>query len=124
MKIMGNMVQDSNSCPPRIMELLLDHRRNSKESKHGRRWSKNIVRLRLKMWCHSPQAYSDLRSSRFLLFTFNYKNKLHQKVGIIKEILHWMENEAVNKNIPPEGNKGGLMLDKKSIQSDLQFHWR
>ena len=30
MKIMGNIVQDSN-CPPRIMQLLLDQQRNLKE---------------------------------------------------------------------------------------------
>ena len=35
-----------------------------------------------------------------------------------------MKNEAVNKSTPPEGNKGGLMLDEMSIESDLQFHSR
>ena len=59
MKIMGNIVQDSN-CPPRIMQLLLDQQRNLKESKTGRRWSKEIIRLCLTMWCRSPRAYGDL----------------------------------------------------------------
>ena len=66
MKIMGNIVQDSN-CPPRIMQLLLDQQRNLKESTTGRRWSKEIIRLCLTMWCRSPRAYGDLRSSGFLL---------------------------------------------------------
>ena len=128
MKIMGNIVQDSN-CPPRIMQLLLDQQRNLKESKTGRRWSKEIIRLCLTMWCRSPRAYGDLRSSGFLLLPSHrllqiYKNKIHQKAGINKEILHWMKNEAVNKNIPPEGYEGGLMLDEMSIQSDLQFYSR
>lgn len=128
MKIMDKIVQDSN-CPPRITELLLDQQRNMRLTKHGRRWSKNLIRICLTMWCRSPRAYGDLRSSGFLLLPSQrllqiYKNKIHQKAGINKEILHWMKNETLNKNIPPEGYEGGLALDEMSIQSDLQFHWR
>ena len=35
-----------------------------------------------------------------------------------------MANEATMKGIPPEGFQGGLILDKMSIQQDLQFRKR
>lgn len=33
-----------------------------------------------------------------------------------------MKNEAIQRNLPPEGYEGGLILDELSIQSDLQFY--
>jgi hypothetical protein len=37
------------------------------------------------------------------------KNKLKNK------------NEALSRNLPPDGYEGGLILDEMSIQSDLEF---
>jgi len=93
---------------------------------HGRRWSKDIIRMCLTLWCRSPRGYTDLRNSGFIVLPSqkilqNYKNIVHQEAGINKEILHWMANEAQIKNIPPEGCEGGLVIDEMSIQPDLQF---
>lgn len=33
-----------------------------------------------------------------------------------------MQNEAMQRDLPPEGYEGGLILDEMSIQSDLQFY--
>lgn len=32
-----------------------------------------------------------------------------------------MKNEALSRNLPPDGYEGGLILDEMSIQSDLEF---
>ena len=93
---------------------------------HGRRWSKDIIRMCLTLWCRSPRGYADLPNSGFIVLPSqkslqNYKNIVHQEAGINKEIFHWMANEAQIKSIPPEGYEGGLVIDEMSIQPDLQF---
>jgi hypothetical protein len=50
-----------------------------------------------------------------------YKNKINQKPEINNELIHWMKNEALSRNLPPDGYEGGLILDEMSIQSNLEF---
>ena len=125
MEVIFNEV--SKDCPPNILELLMSHKNALSSHPNGRRWDTNIIRLCLTLWCRSPKCYADLRESGFLVLPSQkllqiYKNKIHQKAGLNKELLHWMKNEAMHKNIPPEGYEGGLILDEMSIQSDLQFY--
>ena len=114
-------------CPPKIMEFLVSQQKALSNHPNGRRWSKNIIRLCLTLWCRSPRSYTELKNSGFLVLPSQkilqiYKNKFHQKAGINKELLHWMKNEALHRNLPTEGYEGGLILDEMSIQSDLQFY--
>jgi len=117
----------SKGCPRKIMEFLQSQKSALSSHPNGRRWNANIIRLCLTMWCRSPKSYSDLIQSGFVVLPSQkvlqvYKNKFHQKAGLNKELLHWMKNEALHKNLPPEGYEGGLILDEMSIQSDLQFY--
>jgi len=50
-----------------------------------------------------------------------YKNKINQKPGINNELIHWMKNETLSRNLSPDGYEGGLILDEMSIQSNLEF---
>jgi hypothetical protein len=114
-------------CPPKIAQFLQSQQRALTTSKYGNRWSKDIIRVCLSLWCRSPRGYKDLRSSGFLMLPSErllqiYKNRVHQKAGINRELVHWMRSEAICKNLPPEGFEGGLILDEMSIQSDLQFY--
>jgi len=125
MEVIFNEV--SKDCPPKILEFLMSQKKALSSHPNGRRWDTNIIRLCLTLWCRSPKCYADLRESGFLVLPSQkllqiYKNKIHQKAGLNKELLHWMKNEAMHKNIPPEGYEGGLILDEMSIQSDLQFY--
>lgn len=93
---------------------------------NGRRWSKDLVRLCLTLYCRSPRGYNELRGSNFLILPSQnllriYKNSVHQEAGVNKDMLEWMANEAKIKNIPPARFQGGLMIDEMSIQPDLQF---
>lgn len=81
----------------------------------------------LTLCCRSPRGYVDLRDNGFVQLPSErllhiYTNKVNQKPGINKELLHWMKNEALSRNLPPEGYEGGVLLDEMSIQSDLQFY--
>jgi hypothetical protein len=48
-------------------------------------------------------------------------NDLLDYKEINNELIHWMKNEALSRNLPPDGYEGGLILDEMSIQSDLEF---
>lgn len=114
------------SSPPKVIEFLTSQQDALSRKPKGRRWNKNIIRICLTMWCRSPKCYKDLRDSGFMLLPSQrilqiYKNKIHQKPGINKELIQWMKNEALCRNLPPDGYEGGLMLDEMSIQSDLEF---
>ncbi|CAG2216361.1 unnamed protein product [Mytilus edulis] len=126
----GDMTEIFNKifpdCSVKMQTFLLSQKMALERHPFGRRWNKEIIRLCLTLWCRSPKGYIELRNSNFLILPSHnllqrYKNSVEQKSGINKEILHWMANEAKIKNIPPEGYKGGLMIDEMSIQPDLQF---
>ena len=124
--IFNNVIKD---CPPKIMEFLVSQQDALSKHPNVRRWSKNIIRLCLTLRCRSPGAYSDLRDSGFLILPSQrilqiYKNKFHQKAGINKDLVHWMKNEALSRNIPSEGFEGGLIMDDMSIQCYLQFYFK
>lgn len=73
---------------------------------NGRRWSKDIIRLCLTLYCRSPRGYNELRGSNFLILPSQnllrkYKYSVHQEAGVNKDMLEWMANEAKIKNIPP-----------------------
>ena len=117
----------SKDCPPKILEFLLSQKKAMSAHPHGRRWNMSLIRLCLTLWCRSPKCYGQLRDSGYLILPSQktlqiYKNKFHQKPGINKELLHWMKNEALHRNLAPEGYEGGLIFDEMTIQSDLQFH--
>lgn len=72
---------------------------------NDKRWSKDIVRLCLTLYCRSPRGYNELRGSNFLILPSQnllrkYKNSVHQEAGVNKDMLEWMANEAKIKNIP------------------------
>jgi hypothetical protein len=45
-----------------------------------------------------------------------YKNKFQQKAGFNQDLLYWMKNETMQRNLSPEGYEGDLILDEMSIQ--------
>ncbi|CAG2254808.1 unnamed protein product [Mytilus edulis] len=117
----------SKDCSSQILEFLMSQKKALSNHPNGRCWNANIIRLCLTLWCRSPQCYTDLRDSGFLILPSQqilqiYKGRFHQKAGLNKELLHWMKNEAMHRNLSPEGYDGGLVLDEMSIQSDLQFY--
>ncbi|CAG2190200.1 unnamed protein product [Mytilus edulis] len=117
----------SKDCSSQILEFLMSQKKALSNHPNGRCWNANIIRLCLTLWCRSPQCYTDLRDSGFLILPSQqilqiYKGRFHQKAGLNKELLHWMKIEAMHRNLPPEGYDGGLVLDEMSIQSDLQFY--
>lgn len=59
-----------------------------------------------------------LPSAKLLIL---YKNCVRQKVGFHDDIFEWMYNEATRLEVPKEGFVGGIVLDKMSIQEDLQI---
>ena len=122
--ILDSIIPD---CPPKVLAFLKSQQKALKTSKHGRRWDKDIVRMCLSLWCRSPRGYKDLRESGFMVLPSQrllqiHKNKVHQKPGVNKDLMHWMRTDAECKNLPPEGYEGGLILDEMSIQPDLQFY--
>lgn len=113
-------------CSLKMQTFLMNQKMALERNPNGRRWSKEIVRLCLTLYCRSPRRCSELRNSIFLILpSYNllrkYKNSVHQEAGIKKDMLEWMANEAKLKNIPPAGYEGGLIIDEMSIQPDLQF---
>jgi hypothetical protein len=75
------------------------------------------------------KCYKELRDSWFLLLPSQrtlqiYKNKINQKPGINIELIHWMKNEALSRNLPPDGYERGLILDEMSIQRDGNVYVR
>ena len=115
-----------NISPPKIVEFLVSQQKALSHKPKGRRWSKSIIRICLTLWCRSQKCDKELRDSGFLLLPSQrtlqiYKNKINQKPGINNELIHWMKNEALSRNLPPGGYEGGLILDEMSIQSDLEF---
>lgn len=106
-----------SNCPPRMLAFLQSQQRAMNTSKNGRRWNKDIIRMCLSLWCRSPRGYKDLRDSGFMVLPSQqllqiYKNKVHQKPGVNKDLMYWMLSEAERKNLPPEGYDGGLILDE------------
>ena len=113
-------------CPPKVLEFLISQQQALSHKPKGRRWNKNIIRICLTLWCRSPKCYKDLRDSGFLVLPSQrilqiYKNKINQKPGVNIDLLHWMKNEAISRNLPPHGYEGGIILDEMSVQSDLEF---
>lgn len=99
---------------------------NVNKNPKGRRWDPAIIRLCLTLYCRSPKNYEFLSKSGYLILPSSkqirtYKNKVDQKPGINKEVLAWMKNEAVLRDLPKEGYEGGLLLDEMSLQDDLQL---
>lgn len=112
--------------PPKIVAFLVLQQKALSHKPKGRRWSKSIIRICLTLWCRSQKCCKELRDSGILLLPSQrtlqiYKNKINQKPGINNELIHWMKNEALSRNLPPDGYEGGLILDEMSIQSDLEF---
>lgn len=52
-----------------------------------------------------------------------YKNQIKQKPGILKDNLKWMQTEAKKRNLEGSEVNGGLLIDKMSIQDDLQHSY-
>lgn len=109
-----------------MQTFLMSQKMALERNPNGRRWSKDLVRLCLTLYCRSPRGYNELRGSNFLILPSQnllriYKNSVHQEAGVNKDMLEWMANEAKIKNIPPARFQGGLMIDEMSIQPDLQF---
>ncbi|KAK3099914.1 hypothetical protein FSP39_011714 [Pinctada imbricata] len=122
--ILGSLIKE---CPPKMVEFLKSQQKALNISPYGNRWSKTLIRICLTLWCRSPKAYGDLKDSGLMVLPSQrllqiYKNRIHQRAGVNKELLHWMQNEALLKNVPEEGKEGGLMLDEMSIQTDLQMY--
>jgi len=97
--------------PPKIVEFLVSQQKALSHKPKGRRWSKSIIRICLTLWCRSQKCYKELRDSGFLLLPSQrtlqiYKNKINQKPGINNELIHWMKNEALSRNLPPGGYEG------------------
>lgn len=93
-------------CSLKMQTFLMNQKMALERNPNGRRWSKEIVRLCLTLYCRSPRGCSELRNSIFLILpSYNllrkYKNSVHQEAGIKKDMLEWMANEAKLKNIPP-----------------------
>ena len=79
-------------CNLKISTFLCSQKMALERDPHGRRWSKDIIRMYLTLWCRSPRGYTDLRNSGFIVLPSqkilqNYKNIVHQEAGINKEIL-------------------------------------
>jgi hypothetical protein len=116
-------------CSLKMQTFLMSQKMALERNPNGRRWSKDIIRLCLTLYCRSPRGYSELRNSNFLILPSQnllrkYKNTVHQQAGINNDVLEWMTNEAKLKNIPPAGFQGGLIIDEMAIQPDLQFRKR
>lgn len=80
-----------------------------------------IIRLCLSIWNRSPEAYKELKESGMLVLPSGrilqmYKNSCTQNPGLNESVGQWMEQEAIRKNIGPEGREGGIILDEMSIQ--------
>ena len=74
----------------------------------------------------SPNAYCGFTSSGTLMLPCkstlqSYKNRVQQSVGIVKDNLSWMWNEAQRRKLTTCNFKGGLLLDEMSIQDNLQI---
>ncbi|KAJ8313792.1 hypothetical protein KUTeg_008353 [Tegillarca granosa] len=109
-------------CSDKMKTFLLSQKMAMETNPNGRRWDRDIVHLCLTLWCRSPKGYNELRNSKFLMLPSakllqRFKNMVNQESGIKKDMLQWM----ANKNIPPEGYEGGLIIDEMSIQPDLQL---
>ena len=113
-------------CPERLKVFLLSQKNAATSCPKGRIWNKDIIRICLSLWCRSPRGYSDLRSSGFMVYPSSgllqyYKNSVNQVSGINTEMLIWMQNEAKNHNLSPEGYEGDILLDEMIIENDIQL---
>jgi hypothetical protein len=93
---------------PKVLAFLMSQKKAISSHPNGRRWNSNIIRLCLTLWSRSPKCYTDFRDSGFLVlpsqkFLQVYTNKFQQKAGCNQDLLHWMKNEAMQRNLPPEG---------------------
>ncbi|XP_053406466.1 uncharacterized protein LOC128559246 [Mercenaria mercenaria] len=98
---------------------------NIKEPK-ARRWDKNVIRVCLAMYCRSPRTYEDLKCTGMLVLPSTrllryYKNSVHQKPGLHEDQLSWVAQEAGNAGLSEFGRRCGILLDKMTIQDDLQL---
>lgn len=49
-----------------------------------------------------------------------YKNSCSQNPGLNDSVGQWMKQEAMKRNIGPEGREGGIILDEMAIQVRIQ----
>lgn len=114
------------SCTDKMKLFFTAQRDALKAKPKGRRWNKDVIRTCLTIWCRSPRAYVELKSSGFFILPSTrilqyYKNSVNQVSGFNKELLHWMLNEAQRNDLSPDGYEGGIIIDEMTIQSDIQF---
>lgn len=98
--------------------------RSNKDPRH-RRWDPAVISICLALWCRSPHAYKQLKSSNMLVLPSGrllqyYKNSIKQTPGFHRENLKWMWTEAKNQSIPESGWNGGILIDEMQIQDDIQ----
>ncbi|XP_014673389.1 PREDICTED: uncharacterized protein LOC106813695 isoform X2 [Priapulus caudatus] len=110
-----------------LRDQLLNQEQNLGRAPRGRRWNPEVVKACLTLWASNPRTYKKLSSLGMLVTLPSgrllryYKNSVHQKAGLNKDMLRWMHEEAKSKQVPPHGMTGGIVFDEMSIQSDLQI---
>ena len=75
----------------------------------------------LSIWNGSPKAYNELKSGGMMALPSGrllryYKSSVSQKPGLNNDILKWMNDEAVKRNISPAERVGRIVVDEMSIQ--------
>jgi hypothetical protein len=88
-----------------MMTLICSMVQNSTVTPHGRRWDRAVIQMALQLWNRSAQGYADMISMGFLVLPSirllqMYKNVIHQKPGIQKDMLKWMLDTAGEKKVP------------------------
>lgn len=82
-----------------------------------------MKQLCLTLWNRSPQCYSFLRNSGFLILPSDsllerYKKVIDQGPGLKDQLLEWMYNNANEAGV---NKSGGIVFDEMSIQEDIQM---
>ena len=114
-------------CPQPFRELIISQQKaDTAQSTNGVRWSDDMIRLCLSLYCRSPSTYHQLGASAMLKLPSGrllrmYKNNVRPESGLNEAIFRWMLAEAETRRLSPADRQGGLLIDEMSIQPDLQM---
>jgi hypothetical protein len=116
----------ANGAPENLHVLLKSRLSNCKKGLeiHQRRWDPHVISVCLGIFLRSPQAYTDLNNSGFLVLPSKrllqyYKNSVKQSPGFVQNNFTWMTKEADKQKVSDFGKHGGLVIDEMSLQDDL-----